>query len=383
MRHLLHGGAALFLAISLALPAQAADDAAEYEAKLRDLKDNIEALKKELDTVKDKRGKLQNELKKSETDIDSLEQKIDKINGQLKSQDQELDKLQDKKQSLNRERSIQQQRMTAQIRSAYRAGNQSPLRLLLNQESPEHVSRMAKYHDYVLAERNSRITRYLDTIGQLAAIEPGIVKKQESLRQQKQELGLRQQQLQQRQQARSKTLTELNQLIDSKDAKLRLGHEDSQRLQSLLNEMTATVGQVPLASQDTPFSRLKGRLPWPAEGTLRHRYGSSRIAGQLNWEGMMISAQTGAPVVAVHTGRVIFSDYLRGHGLLIIVDHGEGYMSLYAHNQTLLKQVGDKVSGGDTIARIGTSGGQSYSGLYFEIRHKGQPTDPAPWLARA
>ncbi|HEV8077494.1 MAG TPA: peptidoglycan DD-metalloendopeptidase family protein [Marinobacter sp.] len=360
----------------------AADDAAEYEARLKELQSNIEKLQKQLDSAKGERGKLEDDLKKTETDIGELEQKVDEIDGELKTRDQQIDNLNEQKQSLNGERRAQQAQMAAQVQSVYRAGRQSPVQLLLSQETPERVSRMRKYHDYILAARTEKITHYLNTLDQLAALEPRIQKQRAELARQQQALNQRQQQLAARQQQRNATLAKLNSLIDSTDARLRENQDNSQRLQAVLDEMTVTLGQA-AAPSGTPFSSLRGQLPWPADGVLRHGYGSARVAGQLNWDGLVISANTGTPVLAVHTGRVVFADYLRGHGLLIIIDHGEGYMSLYAHNQSLLRQVGDAVNGGDVIARVGASGGQSYSGLYFEIRHRGQPTNPTPWLRQA
>lgn len=376
-----------FVAVALwlllgSLSAAAADDAAEYEARLKELQGNIEKLKKQLESAKGERGKLQEELEETETDIGDLEQKVEEIDTQLKEKDQELDELQEQKQSLQGERKGQQAQVAEQVRSVYRAGNQSPLQLLLSQQSPERLGRLKKYHDYVLEARNRKIEHYLATLDELAEVEPRILQTQSALQNQKQQLDTRQQQLQQRQRDRAATLARIDSLIDSTDARLRENRQNSARLQALLDEMTVTLGGA-AAPAGTAFSRLKGQLPWPTRGSVRHQYGSARVAGKLDWDGMVITGTAGTPVTAVHAGRVIFADYLRGHGLLLIIDHGEGYMSLYAHNQTLLKQVGDQVSGGDMIARMGATGGQSYTGLYFEIRHRGQPTNPSPWLKRA
>ena len=123
-------------------------------------------------------------------------------------------------------------------------------------------------------------------------------------------------------------------------------------------------------------------MPWPAGNKLIKKFGNAKIDGKITWEGILISAKAGTSVEAIHHGRVVFSDYLRGHGLLVIVDHGDGYMSLYAHNQSLLKETGDWVSSGETISRVGNTGGQAQAGLYFEIRHQGKPTDPIKWCRR-
>jgi septal ring factor EnvC (AmiA/AmiB activator) len=154
--------------------------------------------------------------------------------------------------------------------------------------------------------------------------------------------------------------------------------EDRKRLESLIAELQRRAQK----AEATTFARSKGKLPWPAAGKLAHRFGEDRSGGLLKWQGIFIGAREGAPVTAVHQGRVAFSDWLRGFGLLTIIDHGDGFMSLYAHSDVLYKQVGDRVDTGETIATAGRSGGQSESGLYFEIRSNGAATDPLAWLTR-
>ncbi|MDO3388552.1 peptidoglycan DD-metalloendopeptidase family protein [Gilvimarinus sp. SDUM040013] len=370
----------LLLSVS-AQPIFAADDAAEYQRKLEVLQENIDKLKRELEQVKTERGELQNELEESETEIDQLENKVDNLNEEIEEQDENLQTMQQRQRNLNRQRAGQKRQIAQQVRSAYQNGPQSPLKILLNQESPERLSRLNTYHDYLLKARNEKLERYLATLTEIKTLTPKVRASRDALAQQRKQLSLRQRQLQGQQQKRATTLEKLAGIIASKDAKLAADQENQARLSALLQEMTATLGTS--FANNSPFSRLQGKLPWPAEGRIRHGYGSDRVGNQLAWEGMVIEAQNGAPVVAVHSGVVIFADYLRGHGLLLIIDHGEGYMSLYAHNQTLLKRPGERVASGEAIARVGNSGGQNYSGLYFEIRHQGRPTNPRPWLDRA
>ncbi|MBU2885801.1 peptidoglycan DD-metalloendopeptidase family protein [Gilvimarinus agarilyticus] len=372
----------LFLG-SASLCALGADDAAEYQRKLEALQKNIEQLKKDLNQVKSERGKLQHELEESETEIDSLENKVDQLNDKIQTQDTELQTLQQRQRNLNRQRQGQKQQIAAQVRSAYQGGPQSPLKILLNQQSPERLSRLNTYHDYLLKARNDKLDQYLSTINELKTLTPKVQASRDALATQKQQLSLRQRQLQSQQKKRASTLQQLASIIANKDAKLAADQENQAHLAVLLEEMTTTLGTSHSPFSGQAFSGLQGQLPWPTQGSVRHNYGSDRVGNQLSWNGLVIEAKTGAPVVAIHGGMVIFADYLRGHGLLMIVDHGEGYMSLYAHNQTLLKRPGERVQGGETIARVGNSGGQNYSGLYFEIRHQGRPTNPKPWLARA
>lgn len=132
-----------------------------------------------------------------------------------------------------------------------------------------------------------------------------------------------------------------------------------------------------------PFKELKGKLPWPTQGKIIKQFGSARATNKVRWQGLMIASDEGAPVHAVHHGRVVFADYLRGHGLLLIIDHGDSFLSLYAHNQMLYKEIGDWVSAGEEIATVGQSGGQDQAGLYFELRHQGKPTNPNSWLKKS
>ncbi|WP_040516137.1 murein hydrolase activator EnvC family protein [Gilvimarinus chinensis] len=359
----------------------AANDAADYQKKLEALKATIEQLKDELNDAKGEKGKLEKQLEKSESDIGNLKNKVDSLNDDINQQDQKLQSLYQEQQDLLRQRQAQQEQVAAQVQSAYRAGPQGPLKMLLNQESPERISRLNKYHDYLLSARSRKLSQYRATLTKLANIEPDIIATRDRLNLRKQQLERQAQQLQAEQKQRSLTLQKLEKLISSKDNRLAAEQDNSERLNALLAEMTATLGSANPST--TRFSLLQGKLPWPTDGKLRHNYGSRRVGNQLSWEGMVIEAPVGTPVHAVHSGRVIFADYLRGHGLLVIIDHGEGFMSLYGHNQSLLKKLGDGVKAGEAIARVGSSGGQHYSGLYFEIRHKGQPTNPNKWLARA
>ena len=171
--------------------------------------------------------------------------------------------------------------------------------------------------------------------------------------------------------------------IADTDAKLKSADEDRHHLEKLLQEVVRITGKMQMPASNHPFNKLKGQLPWPTSGKVLHNFGSQRVANKVRWQGVLISAPEGNPVFAVHQGRVVFADYLRGQGLLLIIDHGSGFMSLYAHNQSLFKNLGDWVNAGEQVASVGQSGGQSNSALYFELRYKGEPTDPRPWLKKA
>ena len=359
------------------------DDQAEYEARLRELQRNIQQLQTSLEQAQGARDQLREQLEASESEIGELLQDIERIEKELEGQEQNLQSLKSERHDLHLARAEQQEAVAQQVKAAYQLGRQSQIKLLLNQESPQRVDRLLRYYDYWLEARAGQINRYLATLQQLDRLEPKIHKRTQQLAQNRKGLGARHQQLHEQQETRRQTLAKLNQRIRSTDQELDELRQDRARLESLLEEMASSLAELALPGEGESFGNRKGRILRPARGPIRHAFGSPQLHGQVPRNGLVIAAPAGAPVVAVHHGRVVFSDYLRGHGLLLIVDHGEGYMSLYAHNQALYKETGEWVAPGETIARVGASGGQGQPGLYFEIRHKGHPLDPSPWLAQA
>jgi septal ring factor EnvC (AmiA/AmiB activator) len=371
--------AAVFFALCLSVSTWAQQTSeADYQAKLQELQATIAQLKTELAKVKSDRDALQNDLQTSEVDISDLVKKIERLKGDLSQQKKQLAQLNSQRTELRQQRKSQQQAIAEQVNAAYRLGRQSELKLVLNQQQPDQVARMLKYYDYFIDARAERIETYLDTIAELNRVEPAIEAKAAELNRNRKTLEQRFDQLSQRQAERERTLKRLNSAIASKDQQLKQKAEDRQRLEQLLSEVTQALANLALPGDSQPFAQKRGKLAWPTQGKMLQRYGSNR-AGKLRWEGVLIGAPSGREVKAVHHGRVVFADYLRGHGLLIIVDHGNGYMSLYAHNQSLLKETGDWVSANEVVAQVGNSGGQSQAALYFEIRHQGKPLNPAQW----
>lgn len=354
---------------------------ANQEAELKKLQENIQALQQELKNIRDARSNLQQELEQTESEMSDLLKNIERIQEQLKQQNQELKKLETERNQLEEARQEQQKQIGDQLRTAYQMGQQSQIKMLLNQESPERLTRLFGYHERLMHYQQEKLQRYQVTLDQLEQLEARILAQRNSLAQHQTQLASQQKALQQRQTSRQQTLAKINSSLNSKDAELRQLEEDKNRLQRLIKEVALAASKMPM-QEGGSFSMRKGQMPWPTKGRLLSRFGSPRLEGT-RWNGMLIGAAAGEAVVAIHSGRVVFADYFRGHGLLIIVDHGEGYLSLYAHNQHLLKTTGDWVAGGEAIARVGNTGGQQQMGLYFEIRHQGQPTDPGVWLAKA
>ncbi len=375
------------LSVTLLLsPGLMSDEKADMEKLQKDIID----LQKELKKVQGARSTVQQELQKNETQMGDLQKKIEKIQQDINSQNKQIEGLNKERGDLEKARAKQQAQAAEQVRAAYQLGQQPKFKVFLNQESPERISRMMKYHSYFMAAHAEKMKKFLETITQLNELEPEIARKTAELVTIKQSLDKEQAHLAEAQTTRKQTLAKINNTISNKDKALQDLQEDRRQLQSLLQKVTrattslATAPRyVPLPNAGEKFSSRKGRLPWPTQGRISHGFGSSQVEGQLQWNGILISANAGQQVQAIHYGRVVFADYFRGQGLLVIVDHGEGYLSLYAHNQHLLKKAGDPVKAGEAIASVGDTGGRNESGLYFEIRHGGKPLNPKDWLANA
>jgi septal ring factor EnvC (AmiA/AmiB activator) len=279
--------------------------------------------------------------------------------------------------------------LAQQIRAAYTIGQQEYVKILLNQQDPAAVSRTLTYYDYFNRARLTRIKSIDTSLAELQKLEEKIQAKTAKLERNQQEQSSEKTQLENTRSQRANVLARLHQQILAKGERLSLMQEDERRLQRLLDSLAtapADDAQTPADSElategteHTPFRTLRGRLQWPSRGKLTTRYGSARKIGKLKWQGVTIRAPEGTEVRAISHGRVAFSDWLRGFGLLTIIDHGDGYMSLYGGNQSLFKEVGDWVEAGEVIAGVGNSGGRKNSALYFEIRHNGKPTNPLKW----
>jgi septal ring factor EnvC (AmiA/AmiB activator) len=365
---------------------------ADEQADMLKVQREIEQLQQELKKVQGTRSNLQQALQKSESAIDKLQSKARNIEQELKQQQQEIKQLNNQRSSLEQQHLQQQQFMAKEVVAAYKNGPQNQLKILLNQESPDSITRMMEYQRYFMQAHQLKMDEFIATIAQIDGLIPTIEQKSHRLTQLQDQLGSEQKNLQAAHQTRQAALAKVNQAVKSASSELAQLQDDKRRLQALLDKVTHSIAHsgaltapayVALPGKGEKFSLRKGRLPWPTQGQMLHRFGSSRIAGQINWNGVVIAASMGSSVIAVHHGRIVFADYFGSHGLLLIIDHGEGFMSLYAHNQHLLKKAGELVVAGDKIATVGNSGGQTSSAVYFEIRRQGQPIDPNPWFARS
>ncbi len=360
------------------------DNEQSKEAKLLHLKKQIRDVRATLTKSTSQKNQLQRKLQKSETAIGNISRSLAKLAKQLKQQKHDLRNRQQEKKQKSRELAQQQQLLAQQIRASYAMGNQGYAKLFLNQEDPAAIGRTLIYYDYLNQSRTHNIKAIDQRIAELSHITSDIQRKQQKItaaqQQRKKEKGA----LEKQQRSRKAILTSIQKDIKNQSQRLVQLEQARKDLQRLLKSLSEALADIPPdVGNIKQFSQLKGKLLRPTRGKVNNRFGKRRKnGGGIKWQGITITAKTGTQVNAVHHGRVAFSDWLRGFGLLVILDHGDGYMSLYGHNESLYKDVGEWVESGETIATVGESGGQSDSGLYFEIRKNGKPQNPRPWLAR-
>ena len=377
-RHCSLAGAAL-LALALLTAPALADEESDAREKLGQLEQAIEQLNVQLQQDLRTRGSLQDALQLSERSIARLQTDIQRTRSDLKQTTNQLSALKVQRGDLEVARGEQEQQIRRELKTAYQMGRQGQLKILLNQEQPDTLARNMTYYEYFYRARKQHIASYLETIERISQLEPQIASTAERLAKTQTMLDQQRGDLLQGQRQRERDLASLNTSIRSKDEQLQKLNADRSQLEQLLEVIEAAVAELETPASYQGFAELKGQLSWPITGKPQNRFGSSR-GGSLRWQGLMITAPEGSPVSAIHYGRVVFADWFRGSGLLLIIDHGDGYMSLYAHNQTLLRDVGEWVAPGAEIATVGNSGGRQQPALYFEIRQQGKPTNPGPWL---
>jgi septal ring factor EnvC (AmiA/AmiB activator) len=379
----LAGQVALALVLSFALsPAPAADEHAQAARRLQALQEEIAELSRSLEKARGEQGRLEARLRRSDRQIDRTNRDIRALNAELQALAERLAALRaDRSEQLDA-LAGQRDMLARQLRAAYIGGRQEWLKLWLNQEDPAAAGRAVAYYRYFNEARLARIDAVEATLTDLRRTEAQIAEQRTTIEARRSEREQRREALVKARAERSEVLASLRARVRSEGERLQALREDEQRLQDLVAELSRTLEELVAlpAEQATPFKQLKGRLRWPVSGRLQARFGERRGRDGLAWKGVMISTREGASVRAVAHGRVAFADWMRGFGLLVILDHGGGYMSLYGHNQSVYKAPGEWVDAGDMLGSAGDSGGLGRSGLYFEIRERGRPIDPAVWF---
>ncbi len=376
----------LILLIPLCMPAARADSdsATDYQLKLDNIREKITQVLNSLNKDESKRSNVREELQKLERKIAKVAKSLRSTQRKHKKSAQKLAQLQDQLKQLRRDLKQQRRLLARQIRSAYAMGQQAPLKMVLNQQDPAQMGRTMVYYDILSRERSQEIGDYLRSIQRKQQLEAGIASTTAELKQLVERRLAEKQELSRARGNRKHLLARLDRSIESQQTTLKDLESSRSRIEQLLMSLGELLADIPSETvAQQPFSKLKGKLPWPVSGKISASFGTSRHQGDLKWNGVVIDSKYGTPVRAVANGRVAFADWLQGYGFITIIDHDDGYMSLYGHNQALYKQAGDWVEASEVIATVGDSGGQSDSGLYFEIRYQGKPVNPGRWCSRS
>jgi septal ring factor EnvC (AmiA/AmiB activator) len=357
------------------------DNSSEQREKLAELQAELRARQQVLENSKASAQELENVLKASELEIAKVAKALALTKQNLDSVKQEQSVLQNEQSELKTAIRKQQSLLSSQLKSAFMAGHYDYAKMLFYQEDARNFERVITYYQYVAKARQKEIESFRGNVARLEEVNEALVEKAQSL------LSLQKDQENQRavlitrQDDRKNTLKKIKKTIASENQKIASLQADEQALKNAIEaariaaERAAREAKVSLDG----LANLKGKLSTPVDGRVRNLFGNRR-QGQVRWKGIIIDGAEGDPVTTIAPGRVLYADWLRGFGLVSIIDHGEGYMSVYGHNQALLKQVGDEVRGGERIALVGRSGGQEYPNLYFEIRHKGKALNPRTWF---
>jgi septal ring factor EnvC (AmiA/AmiB activator) len=385
---------AFVLVILLAWPgaAHAAAGSGAKEKELRELRGRIEALQKRLAETEGSKTEAVDALKESERAISEANRVLRDLAQQSREVRSQLEALQAESRKREDDLKGQQALLARLLHQQYLAGRAEPLKLLLNGEDPDQIARQLHYFGYVSRARAELIAELRASLGRLAQLTREAELKASELAaiaaEQQAQRGL----LEREKRARGQVLAKISRDIERQRREIGTLRRDENRLARLVESLARLIARekpaprvrverVPDGSTDGgPFHQLRGKLSLPVRGELVNRFGSPRADGGALWKGLFIAARAGDEVRAVAAGRVVYADWLRGFGNLLIIDHGEAYMSLYANNEALYKRVGDPIRGGETIATVGNSGGNPDSGLYFELRHQGRPLDPLGWV---
>ncbi|RLA59735.1 MAG: peptidase M23 [Gammaproteobacteria bacterium] len=357
----------------------AQSDEENARVQLQQLQSDIKRINREISSASARKNTLQQQLRQAEVQLGKLKRSMADNQRAMTTSTQELSTLQEQYSHLELARNQQQARIGIELKTAWQMGQQGQVKVLLNQESPHTVARTMAYYRYFFAARNELLGQYRETLRQLEGLKQRIADTLTQLEAQQHTLEKQQVTLVKAQANRKLAVANLSASISSKGEQLKQKEQDRKELESLVLAIEEAVVNLLVPDNYQAFKSARGKMPWPVKGKPSNRFGRSRNEGKMRWQGITIPAKEGAMVGAIHHGRVVYSDWLRGSGLLLIIDHGDGYMSLYAHNQSLLREVGEWVSAGTPISTVGSSGGQDRASLYFEIRHQGKPTNPANW----
>ena len=371
---------ALWTGLTVAAWAQSPDTLDQTSEQIAALRAEITVIQARLASQESERDALQDALREAEVQIGELDRQLGALSQERRTLQQELNALDAEGEQLRQAQRQRTDTIDASIQQLWLLQQGGGFRVWLGDQNPQDVARNLAYFQTLIEAQQQMIVDFGLGLGAIAENRSRIAQAETAQREQASATEATKTTLTDQRATRQATLAQISQQVQDDQQRLNLLQRDQARLNALLGELEAVAAAAPPEPR-MPFADAQGTLVMPVVGTLKNRYGARRNA-DIRWRGWLIAADEGEPVRAVHGGDIIYADWLRGQGLLMVVDHGEGWLSLYAQNHSLLRGVGDRVSAGDIIAKAGASGGSETSGLYFEIRHRGEPVDPGEWIRR-
>jgi murein hydrolase activator len=371
----------LWLAVAmLAVVTPALAEQQVTPGQIEDLKEEIADIDEWLADAEEDRSSLEQQLSGLEQEIGRLTRERRELRQQAREQQQRLTKLGKEETELTRVLESQRDSLKKQIRAAWMEGDAPAVKVLLNEIDPDKIARTMTYYEYLSRDTIDRLEAFAANLRQLKETQKQVKAGRMRLAELEENVADRQQKLSSSKKEREQTLAALKTDISNRLSEREELEEDRKRLEKLLREVEEAIANIPTPNESDPFGSLKNKLPWPAEGKVVRNFGDSYASGKLKHNGLLINTAEEGDVKAVHYGRVVFANWLRGFGLITILDHGDGYMTLYGHSSSLFTSPGDWVEAGEAIAQAGRTGGTNDPAVYFEVRHNGKPDNPQRWL---
>lgn len=371
----------LWLAVAmLAVVTPALAEQQVTPGQIEDLKEEIADIDEWLADAEEDRSSLEQQLSGLEQEIGRLTRERRELRQQAREQQLRLTELGKEETELTRVLESQRDSLKKQIRAAWMEGDAPAVKVLLNEIDPDKIARTMTYYEYLSRDTIDRLEAFAANLRQLKETQKQVKAGRMRLAELEENVADRQQKLSSSKKEREQTLAALKTDISNRLSEREELEEDRKRLEKLLREVEEAIANIPTPNESDPFGSLKNKLPWPAEGKIVRNFGDSYASGKLKHNGLLINTAEEGDVKAVHYGRVVFANWLRGFGLITILDHGDGYMTLYGHSSSLFTSPGDWVEAGEAIAQAGRTGGTNDPAVYFEVRHNGKPDNPRRWL---
>jgi septal ring factor EnvC (AmiA/AmiB activator) len=347
-------------------------------AELRELRSEIAKVTARMAEDVAERDRLTKELRNTEKSTVAVRRELSRLRDERRQRERERANLAAERERRRLQLSAEREALAEQLRAAHRQGRDHALKIFLGQDDPGLAGRLFAYFGYVGRAQADQVADIERIMADIESLDQKLATEAERIEGLEREQAGELARLDTARQQRSEVIAKLEQESKARENRLKRLQTEQAALEKLLRELRRASRAFPSDSK-SPFAQMRGKLVWPVTGKLIAGYGSTR-AGSVKWQGALIAAERGTPVRSIYRGRVVYADWLAGMGLLVIVDHGGGFLSLYCHNEQVFRNVGDVVNAGDTLSAVGDTGGRSRPELYLEIRRGGKPVDPAPWF---